>query len=136
MHELSLALAIVDIAAEEAGRRGGRVAAVHLKLGRFSGVVEEALRSAYELAREGTPLAESELIIEEVPLVIHCAACDANTTPSWSAGVPPAGTDEAAGTAALRQHSMLALCCPTCGAPAVEVVSGRELEVFALEIEP
>jgi Zn finger protein HypA/HybF involved in hydrogenase expression len=31
---------------------------------------------------------------------------------------------------------MLTLCCPTCGKPAEQVVSGRELEVYALEIEP
>lgn len=114
MHELSIALAIVDIAEEEAERRGGRVAAVHLKLGRLSGVVEEALRSAYEMAREGTSLAESKLVIEAVPLVVHCSACDAD-------GMP---------------RSMLTLCCPTCGKPAEQVISGRELEVYALEIEP
>ena len=71
MHELSIALSIVEVA-EEAGRnQGGRVAAVHMKLGRLSGVVKEALLSAFELAREGTELAQSELVIEEVPLVIH-----------------------------------------------------------------
>ena len=43
MHELSIALSILDLAAEEAGRRGGRVVAVHLKLGPLSGVVKEAL---------------------------------------------------------------------------------------------
>jgi hydrogenase nickel incorporation protein HypA/HybF len=114
MHELSIALAILDIAEEEAGRRSGRVAAIHLKLGRLSGVVEEALRSAFEMAREGTSLAQSELVIENVPLVVHCAACNADGSPG----------------------SLLMLCCPTCGKPAEEVVSGRELEVFALEMEP
>jgi hydrogenase nickel incorporation protein HypA/HybF len=114
MHELSIALSILDIAEEEAGRRGGRVAAVHLKLGRLSGVVKEALASAYEMAREGSPLARAELVIEEVPLVVHCPACDADRTPA----------------------SMPILCCPACGAATNEVVSGRELEVSALEIEP
>lgn len=114
MHELSIALAIVDIAEAEAARRGGRVAAVRLKLGHLSGVVADALRSAYEMARAGTPLAESELIIEEIPLVVHCSVCDADATPD----------------------AMPSLCCPTCGTPAAEVVSGRELEVYALEIEP
>ncbi len=58
MHELSIALSILDIAEEEAGDRVGRVAAVHLKLGPLSGVVKEALLSAYDLAREGTALAQ------------------------------------------------------------------------------
>jgi hydrogenase nickel incorporation protein HypA/HybF len=113
MHELSIALGILDVAAEEAERRGGRVTAVHLRLGLLSGVVKEALRSAYELAREGTPLAGAELVVEEVPAVAYCPGCAAERV-----------------LAALPE-----LCCPACGAPTPEVVRGRELEVFALEIE-
>ena len=113
MHELSVALSILDLAAEEAERHGGRVAAIHLRLGRLSGVVGEALRSAYELAREGTPLERAELVIAETPLAAWCPACAAERTLA----------------------SPQALCCPDCGTPTPEVVSGRELEVVALEIE-
>jgi hydrogenase nickel incorporation protein HypA/HybF len=113
MHELSIALAVLDVAAEEAGRRGGRVVAIHLKLGPLSGVVKEALVSAYDLAREGTPLGGTELVVEEVPVVAWCPACAANCTPP----------------------SVLEMCCPVCGTPTPEVVGGRDLEVVALEIE-
>lgn len=64
MHELSIALSILDIAAAEAARHHGRVAAVHLRLGARAGVVKEALLFAYDVAREGTPLAEARLVIE------------------------------------------------------------------------
>lgn len=114
MHELSIALSILDLAAEEAERRGaGRVAAIHLRLGPLSGVVKDALVSAFDLAREGTPLERANLVIEEVPLVAHCPAC----------GVPR------------TLDSPQLLGCPVCGAATPEVVSGRELEVVALEIE-
>src|SRR5262245_36695001 len=114
MHELSIALSILDLAGAEAERQGGgRVVAVHLRLGPLAGVVKDALYSAYGLAREGTPLAAAELVIEETPLVAHCPACAAERT------LP----------------SPQLLCCPACGAPTPEVVSGRELEVVALEIE-
>ena len=113
MHELSIALSILDLAAEEAERHGGRVAAVHLKLGPLSGVVKEALLAAYDLAREGSGLEGAALVIEEVPLVAYCPACAAERT------LP----------------SPQALCCPACGGPTPDVVSGRELEVVALEIE-
>lgn len=112
MHELSIALSILDLAAEEAERRGGRVVAVHLKLGPLSGVVKDALSSAYELAREGTSLAGAELLVEEVPVVAWCPGCAAERAPRFPL-----------------------LCCPTCGTPTPDVVSGRELEVVALEIE-
>ncbi len=73
MHELSIAMSILDMAEEEAIRRGGvRVEAIHLKLGPLSGVAKEALLSAYDLARESTPLAACRLMIEEVPIVAYC----------------------------------------------------------------
>jgi hydrogenase nickel incorporation protein HypA/HybF len=67
MHELSIALSIIDGVTEEAGQHGGgAVRAVHLRLGRLSGVVREALLFAYDQACEGTLLEGSELRIEEV----------------------------------------------------------------------
>jgi len=114
MHELSIALAVVDAAAEEAARHGGRVVAVRLRVGPLSGVVPAALRSAYELAREGSAVAGSDLVVEEVPVVVYCEACAAERpAASWPR-----------------------LACGDCGAPAPRVVRGRELEVVALEIEP
>jgi len=113
MHELSIALSILDLVAEEAGRHDGRIAAVHLKLGPLSGVVKEALVSAFQLAREGTPQEQTELVVEEVPVVAYCSGC----------------------AAAHTLVSVQELCCPVCGVPTPEIVSGRELEVVALEIE-
>jgi hydrogenase nickel incorporation protein HypA/HybF len=114
MHELSIALSIVDIALEEAERQGaGRVAAVHLKLGSLSGIVADALVSAFGLAREGTPLDQAELVIEEVPALAYCETCAASHDP----GPVP------------NFH------CPTCGAPTPSLEQGRELELVALEID-
>jgi hydrogenase nickel incorporation protein HypA/HybF len=68
MHELSLAVSIVDMAVEEARRLGvDRIEAVHLRLGQLSGVVARALDMSYSLACEDTPLAGSRLVIEETP---------------------------------------------------------------------
>jgi hydrogenase nickel incorporation protein HypA/HybF len=113
MHELSIAMSILDLAQEEAERRGGRVAAVHLKLGPLSGVIKDALLPAYDLAREGTSLAQAELIIDEVPVAVYCVACATERV----------------------LDAFPYLCCPTCGGPTPDVVRGRELEVVALEIE-
>lgn len=114
MHELSIAMSIVEMAEEESDQRGGaRVNAVHLKLGRLAGVVKDALLSSYELACEGTGLQGSRLIIEEVPIVVYCPKCEsprAIESVQWFA-------------------------CPECRSPVSEVVQGRELQVFALEIQ-
>jgi hydrogenase nickel incorporation protein HypA/HybF len=54
MHELSIAMSIVELAEEESERRGGlRVRAVHLRLGLLAGVVKDALLSSYEMACGG-----------------------------------------------------------------------------------
>lgn len=113
MHELSIALGMLDLAEEEASRRSARVVAIHVKVGPLSGVVKEALESAYELAREGALLASAALVIEEVPLVVHCPSCAVDRT----------------------LDTVQPLCCSMCGAATNDIVSSRELEVSAVEIE-
>jgi hydrogenase nickel incorporation protein HypA/HybF len=114
MHELSIAISMVEMASAEAERRGcAQVNAIHLKLGPLSGVVKEALLFSYDVACEGTPLAGSRLVIEESPVVVYCANCRAERTLT----------------------SIQKFVCPVCATPASEVVRGRELEVVALEIE-
>ena len=67
MHELSIAMSILDAAEEEAENHGGgRISAIYLKIGALSGVVPDALTAAYELARENTGLSDCRLVIEEV----------------------------------------------------------------------
>jgi hydrogenase nickel incorporation protein HypA/HybF len=112
MHELSIAMSIVEMAEEEAQRHGGQVAAVHLKLGALSGVVKDALIASYEMACADTPLEGSRLIVEEVPIIVFCELCKERrglTSAQW-------------------------FCCPECGTPTGEVVQGKELEVVALEM--
>jgi hydrogenase nickel incorporation protein HypA/HybF len=114
MHELSIALSILEMAAEVAERQGAkRVAAIHLRLGPLSGLDPDALRSAYELARPATSCDQAELLIEEVPLATYCPTCRAERA----------------------LESIQLLCCPICGAATPDVVRGRELEVTALEID-
>lgn len=114
MHELSIAMSMIEMASEESARRGGaQVSAIHLRLGPLSGVVREALLFSYEVACEGTLLEGSQLVIEEVPAVVYCPVCLGERTLA----------------------SVQRFCCPDCGTPTSQVVSGKELEVTALEIE-
>jgi hydrogenase nickel incorporation protein HypA/HybF len=63
MHELSIAMSILEMAQEESEKHGGTTA--------------EALASAYELAREQTPFENCRLVIETIPIAIYCAKCQA-----------------------------------------------------------
>src|SRR5437867_3754582 len=113
MHELSIALSMIDGVLEHAKQHGdAHVEAVHLKLGAFSGVDRDALEFSYGVACEGTPLQGSRLVIEQTPIVIFCSGCGVERT------LP----------------SVQPMCCPKCQEPAYDVRGGRELEITALEI--
>src|SRR5665213_198357 len=113
MHELSIAISMIDEIVEQSESRGGlSVEVVHLRLGVFSGVDKDALLFSYELACEGTPLEGSRLVIETIPLVIYCPECKQERTPV----------------------SVYQLCCPDCLVPAQDIITGREIEVASLEV--
>ncbi len=113
MHELSIAISLIDAAQEEAAKRKVKVTGVCIKLGSLSGVVKEALLASYEMAVCETPLEGSRLVVEDVPVMVRCATCQ--------------------GDRPIR--SLQFFCCDECGAPASEIVQGKELELVALEIE-
>jgi hydrogenase nickel incorporation protein HypA/HybF len=113
VHELSIAMSMIEMATEEAASRGGaQVTALHLRLGPLSGVVKDALKFSWEVACEGTPLAGSALVIEEVPVLVHCPAC---------------GKDR-------QLVSIQYFICPVCETPTPHIIQGKELQVVALEI--
>jgi len=68
MHELSIAMSILDSVQEELEQRQcGGIDAVHIRIGEQSGVVPDALRFAYEVAVQETPFASCRLVIESAP---------------------------------------------------------------------
>ncbi len=113
MHELAIALNIVEVAAERASPfPGSRVEAVHLRLGPLAGVAKDALLFSFDAASRGTVLEGARLVIEEVPVAVFCVRCR---------------TERVVG-------DQVRLRCPVCGTPAAEVTRGRELELTALEV--
>ena len=114
MHELSIALSIIEGVEQEALRQGGgSVLAVHLNLGALSGVVKETLLFSWQVACGGTSLANANLVIKEIPVVVYCPHCQA---------------ERILGSI---QHFF----CPVCESATPEVLQGKELEVVALEME-
>ena len=113
MHELSIALSLVDVAADALRARGPlRVVAVHLRLGPLSGVVKEALLFSFDAAIAGTALEGAYLRIEDVPAIAWCDRCAA----------AQALTDVA------RRR------CPACDAVTPRLLQGAEMELTGLEV--
>ncbi|MFF2198242.1 hydrogenase maturation nickel metallochaperone HypA [Streptomyces sp. NPDC058157] len=110
MHEMSIAMAVVDQVAEAAPAGAARsVSRVELEIGELAGVVPDALAFSFELACTATPLEDAELVTHHVPARARCARC----TGEWAVGMPPD------------------LTCPRCAkATAVELLSGRELRIL------
>ncbi|MEV7180823.1 hydrogenase maturation nickel metallochaperone HypA [Kitasatospora sp. NPDC093679] len=108
MHEMSIAMAVVDQVVQAVPEGADRVESVLLQVGELAGVVPDSLHFCFELACSGTVLEGAELITEPVPARARCGACGTG----WAVGMPPE------------------LTCPGCGdGAATELLTGRELQI-------
>lgn len=107
MHEMSIAMAVVEQVERAAPGGAGRVESVHLQVGQLAGVVAESLQFCFELACAGTLLEGAELVTETVAARARCGSCGTE----WAVGMPPE------------------LGCPACSGAATELPTGRELQI-------
>lgn len=115
MHELSIAMKVIDeVAKHVAAAAGERVLSITLRIGRMSCVQEGALRSSFELASAGTELSGARLEIIDVPVRIWCPACGAER----------------------ELPGVQSLACPECGRLSGDIRAGRELDLESIELEP
>jgi hydrogenase nickel incorporation protein HypA/HybF len=114
MHEMGIAMEIVDIAKASIPEdmQGARVRRVNLQVGKLSAIVANSLRFCFDLVIKGTPLEGAELAIEEVPVVARCKDCQTQ----WTVTEP-------------------VFTCKICRSGAIDILSGRELDITSIEIE-
>ena len=109
MHELSIASALVSTVEKHAD--GRPVTVVNLRVGTLRQVVPDSLEFYFDFVAKGTVCAGARLETEIVPARVRCDDCGAE----WQLDEPLFRCD--------------------CGATAVEIVAGNELEVESIEIE-
>ena len=113
MHEMSLAINIVELVSEKAQAAGGqRVTSVELEVGKLSGLMVEALLFCFDAAARNTPVEGAELLICEIDGLGNCLGC------GYSFAV----------------DSLLSQC-QECGGYTVETVQGRELKVISFTVD-
>lgn len=110
MHELSIADAVIQTALRYAG--GRHVGRIELKVGHLRQVVPSALAFGLELVAVGTLAEGAELDIQEIPTRVLCRECAAESV-----------------------VSQFPLRCASCDSLHVEVISGNELFVDAIELD-
>jgi hydrogenase nickel incorporation protein HypA/HybF len=118
MHELSIVASVVDavtdsLAALPDASKGARVLEVRLRIGALASVVVDSLEFCWPIATEGTPLEGARLVVKTIPVLLHCARCDADV--------------ELEGVQSFR--------CPRCDEPSNDLRQGRELEIESFEID-
>ncbi len=112
MHELSIAIGIVDVATEEAQKAGhGKIVKINIRMGALSGVELSLFKHAWPVASKDTLLEYSELSIEWIKGEALCLDCNQQFV-----------IEEIYDT------------CPKCESFKKEIVKGKELNIKSLEI--
>ena len=113
MHEVSIALSLLEIAEQHCKKEGYQgIESITVKIGKASGVMPEALLFAFDAVKQGTIAEKAHLTIEEIPVSGYCHRC----MKSFSVDEP------------------FVLCCPNCGDTSFRLDSGRELDIVELDV--
>ena len=76
MHERSIVRALLKQVHElQTERKAGRVVAVRVSVGEFSGVEADLLRSAFDDLVDDSPICGAQLELRVVPLEASCSSC-------------------------------------------------------------
>jgi hydrogenase nickel incorporation protein HypA/HybF len=114
LHELSIAMEILDIVEKEAASHGASIVRqVNLRVGDLSGVETESLSFSFDAVKGEKELTRGAVLaIERLPVRIHCTPCDEVLTGSG--------------------HMVV---CPKCDGLETRLLQGEELEIADIEID-
>ena len=113
MHEVSIALSLLEAAEKYCEKEGYKaIESIGVKIGKASGVMSEALLFAFDAVKIGTIAEKASLIIDEIPVSGFCISCNNN----------------------FSVKEAFILCCPKCGDTSFRTESGRELDIYEMEV--
>lgn len=113
MHELSIALSIVELAEEEAKKANAiSISKIEVEIGTMAGIDPDALLFAWDSAIHGTLADHAELDIHTIQAEAHCLEC---------------GTDFPAENFFVQ--------CPDCGSYRYQITKGKELRISSLMVD-
>ena len=113
MHEMSIALSIIDIVTDNASKAEAKsVSEVELDIGELSGIELEALIFAFDTAKVGTLLEKCKTIVNRIKPIAKCATCshEFNVNNVWTS-------------------------CPVCSDTKLDIIAGQEMRIKSINIE-
>jgi|ERR1044071_5547735 hydrogenase nickel incorporation protein HypA/HybF len=110
MHEMGLAQGVLEIALEAAA--GEKVRRIDLLVGKGQMVKQDSLEFSFRLIADGTPAADAHFRMKEIPIRLRCKRCGLEQ----ETDAPPFN-------------------CRDCGSADLQVLSGDEFLVDAVELE-
>ncbi len=114
MHEMGIALEIIDIAINSIPKdlKNSKVKKINVKLGKLSAVTPENLKFCFDVASKDGILEGAELSLEIVEVTVECRVC---------------------GFKSIIHEPLFK--CERCDSESVSILSGRELDMYSIEIE-
>lgn len=113
MHELAVTESILEIALRHAREKNARrITGLYLVIGQWASIVDDSVQFYWDMISEGTIAQGASLHFRRVPVELACLDCGQNYQPS---------SEE--------------LVCPHCAGTRVQVRSGDELRLEAIDIE-
>jgi hydrogenase nickel incorporation protein HypA/HybF len=110
MHEISLVRNIFKTLEDEFPGEIGKVRGIHLSVGLLSNVQPILMQNAFEAVLIDEPkYNQASLLVEVLPVLIHCSECDRTTE--------------------VRDYKFVC----SCGRPSREIVQGEELLISKVE---
>ncbi|MFH1853263.1 MAG: hydrogenase maturation nickel metallochaperone HypA [Candidatus Neomarinimicrobiota bacterium] len=113
MHEMSIAMNVVEIATSQAlQNEARRINSITLDIGSLAGVMIEALEFCFASVGKGTMAEGAELRINEIAAWGCCRDCGEE----------------------FRTETYLTAC-PACGAFRIDIIRGRELKIKTINVD-
>ena len=111
MHELMVTESILEIALRHAGQaEAARISDVFLVIGSLSSVIDDSVQFYWDFVSEGTTAEGATLHFRRIPAQLACQACVHTYSPDED------------------------LTCPRCGSSNIQIISGQEFYLEAIEI--
>lgn len=113
MHEMSIAQSLIDVLREEMLKHNAKnLRSVRLNIGQMTAIVPDALSFCFQVITDGTELEGARLIMDIIPLMGYCSACEKEFE--------------------IKDY---AFACRSCGSTKINTIGGQDLSIVEMEVD-